>query len=85
MLNIPPAPDYIYVINILYQLGVKAKVDFITHSDKRFDSENFDEFVDKMKWFWDDLSNAKIEKLNQIYKNLDKNKTMSWAFIIIDI
>lgn len=51
MLNIPPAPDYIYVINILYQLGVKAKVDFITHSDKRFDSENFDEFVDKMKWF----------------------------------
>lgn len=80
-----PKPDYIYILNILYQMGYLAKVDFISHSDCKFKASSFDEFIAAVQWsYGKNLSEADKQNLRVYYeKNSTIYKEMNWAFIEI--
>ena len=49
--DIIPKPDYIYLINVLYQLGIHAKVEFIIPTDNKCSSiSTVDEYIDSISW-----------------------------------
>lgn len=57
-----PGPDYIYTINILYQMGIHAQVDFIDLSPGRtYNSRQ--ETIDSCSWMLGDLTPEEDEKL----------------------
>lgn len=80
-----PKPDYIYILNILYQMGYLAKVDFISHSDCKFKASSFDEFIAAVQWsYGKNVSEADKQNLRVYYeKNSTIYKEMNWAFIEI--
>lgn len=85
--RIVPKPDYIYVINILYQMGIHPKVDYIDCQDKRFVANSVDEFVERVRWSLGELSSkdeaAVREYFNNNYETSDR--IIKWAFISFDL
>ncbi len=83
--DIVPRPDYIYLLNTLHSMGIFAKVDFIKTSSKKFDTQNEDEFIQRLKWSLGKIS-KKEEKIlreyfNTTYKLKQKDDGLTWAFI----
>lgn len=82
---IVPKPDFIYLVNTLYQMGINAKVDFIQSENSRFDTKNVDEFIEKVRWSLGKLS-KKDEKRLKLFHSQQKSKQgeksyLKWAFI----
>lgn len=56
-----PGPDYIYTVNILYQMGINARIDFIDLPGCTYDSRQG--AIDSCGWMLGDLSPAEKDKL----------------------
>lgn len=57
-----PGPDYIFTVNILYTLGIHARIDFITlESKRRYTSR--EEALQSYRWMVDDLTAPEEERL----------------------
>ncbi len=57
-----PGPDYIYTVNILYQMGINAKVDFVDVLPCRtYDTRQ--EAIDSCSWMLGDLTSAENKKM----------------------
>ncbi len=84
-LEVRPKPDYIYIVNILYQMGYLAKVDFITHGGCRFNGESFEEFLMQVKWSYgvDSLPDSDISGLKKYFDSGKAKRHAKWAFIEI--
>jgi len=66
--NYSPRPDYIYVLNMLYNLGIQAKIDFVEYQDELF-YQDLDDLIEKMFW----KSNKKdIQKRKKLKEYLRK-------------
>ncbi|ALV23903.1 SAM-dependent methyltransferase [Campylobacter iguaniorum] len=80
-----PKPDYIYLINVLYGMRYRAKVDFISHNDCKFKSESFDDFIRAVEWsYCVSVSDEERRGLLEYYeRNKLVTKQMNWAFIEI--
>lgn len=87
--DITPKPDFIYLINILYQMGIHAKVDFIRSENSRFNAKNASEFIEKIRWSLGDLTKDDEENLAKFYETTFKfqaqRKYMDWAFISYEV
>lgn len=57
-----PGPDYIFTLNILYSLGIQAKVDFISLDNSRTYSTR-EEALQSCRWMVDDLTVLEEERL----------------------
>ncbi len=80
--NIVKKPDYIYLINILYQMGINAKVNFIRSESKQNTYNNFEEFVKSVSWSIGELKPSEIINLEEYYKKIkDKSDYVNWAVI----
>lgn len=83
--NIEPKPDFIYLVNILYQMGIDVNVDFIRSENTRFDAKNSQDFIEKIRWSLGVLEKKDEENLVQFYENSFKNKKrdkyIKWALI----
>lgn len=82
-------PDYIYVINILYSLGINASVNFVQSEGRSTIYSSKEKFVESIKWSLGELSNNDIEALENYYENIDlslKEETdyVQWAVISWD-
>lgn len=86
-------PDYIYVYNILYQMGVYASVSFIPSSDwKQYDG--LDEAVEGTRWMLDNLTRYEENRLKEYLSanlvphegkwRLPAPRVVRWAFISWD-
>ncbi|MDY6824725.1 MAG: class I SAM-dependent methyltransferase [Thermodesulfobacteriota bacterium] len=73
-----PCPDYIYVLNLLYQLGIYASVDFTTHPVNRtFD--DIDDALDECRWMIQDITPAEEQRLKAFFeKNLIFEENNRW-------
>ncbi|HFQ80173.1 MAG TPA: class I SAM-dependent methyltransferase [Desulfobacterales bacterium] len=74
-----PGPDYIYTINILYQMGIHARLDFIdlppAHSYK-----TREEAISSWAWMFHDLTATENDKLNRhLSERLTKNNHGHWC------
>ena len=82
--NIVNRPEYILLLNVLYQMGIKAKLDFIEEENKKIHS--FDEFIRVVNWKLGELSDNDIKKLKDYYEmktsqNQPLIRPMRWAYI----
>lgn len=83
-------PDYIYIYNLLYQMGIFASVDFITSSDWKSYAD-LDEALEGTRWMLDNLSQEEEIRLRAyLVANLEPHegrwrlpapKVVRWAFI----
>lgn len=83
-------PDYIYVYNILYQMGIFANVSFITGSDWK-SYATIDEAMEGMRWMLEDLSSEEENRLRNYFTanlvphegvwRLPAPKVVRWAVI----
>ncbi|MGQ9499533.1 MAG: class I SAM-dependent methyltransferase [Dissulfurimicrobium sp.] len=64
----PERPDYIYIYNLLYQLGILANVTFITLCDKKIYG-SFEEAFESNKWMFDDITPEEEERLANYLKD----------------
>lgn len=83
--NINPKPDFIYLTNILYQMGINAKVDFIRSENTRFNAKDAKDFVEKVRWSLGDISHEDEKNLTSFYETTYKHKIqdkyVKWALI----
>jgi len=82
-------PDYIYVVNILYSLGIKAEVNFIDSEGRNTIYKSKQKFVDSISWSLGSLNDEEIKRLEHYYDSLDLRKKqeqdyVQWALISWD-
>ena len=62
-----PLPDYIYIINILYQMGIHPRLDYIETENRLSGSTDFNTFSGKVAGILGELTPAEEEKLKSWY------------------
>lgn len=83
-------PDYIYLFNLLYQMGIFATVDFIVSREWKV-FKNLEDAVDGAIWMLKDITVEELERLRnylaaELVPHLDgwrfpAPKVVRWAFI----
>jgi SAM-dependent methyltransferase len=85
------APDYIYTVNLLYQMGILPKVDYI-RLEEQLNYPSFSDALASYTWMFKDLTVNEMKKLEEYVKsisttNQDNSITLQrrhvpvWAFI----
>ena len=87
--NIIKKPDYIYVLNILYSMGINASVNFVQSEGRGTIYSSKEKFIESVSWSIGSLRDDEIKKLENYYDNLDKDKKLKedfvyWAVIFWD-
>ncbi|EML1937720.1 class I SAM-dependent methyltransferase [Providencia stuartii] len=83
-------PTYIYAVNILHQMGINARVDFINSSDNS-GFASVDAFIDSVNWSLKNLTTDEITKLHQYYaQQISSGKRIpypsrNWAMVSWDV
>ena len=82
-------PDYIYVINILYSMGINASVNFIQSESRSTIYISKEKFIQSISWSIDGLSSDEVKRLESYYDTLDIKKKQEkdyayWAVISWD-
>lgn len=66
-----PRPNYMYAVNILYQMGIRARVDFLrTTGGLTYDSS--EQFVEGIRWRVGPLKTAEEKRLLAYFRSLPK-------------
>lgn len=65
-------PDYIYAVNILYQMGLRARVDFLRSEGGRTYA-GADEFLEGIRWRIGPLSAKEQRRLRALYRTLPRD------------
>jgi len=68
-----PRPGYIYAVNLLYQMGVQATVDFI-RSVGGLGYESVEEFLGAVRWRIGSLASAEEKRLRRFFLNLPPDR-----------
>lgn len=69
-----PRPDYIYAVNLLYQMGIRAKVDFLKSTGGMSYSSSA-RFLSSVEWRIGKLTAKEKACLREYYKGLPRSKT----------
>jgi hypothetical protein len=84
-----PKPDYIYAVNILYQMGRRAKVDFIPKEDEECCNtpQNVEDYIKSITWSLGELTPQEEENARKHFAECQSNQTKpafrnnAWALI----
>ncbi len=84
--KLDPVPDYIYAVNILYQMGRQPRVDFLDNDHRPTDCETAGEFVRRVGFSLGQLNDAERAQLAAWFdQNPERARASSqpfrWAFI----
>lgn len=83
-------PNYIYAVNILYRMGIYAKVDFIRGPNCQGQIETFERFAQGVAWSLGGLSESEMLSLKDYYNQHRHDDlpfvspTRDWAFVFWD-
>lgn len=81
-------PNYIYALNVLYQMGIYAQVDFIRGPNCQQDNSTYARFEENVKWSFGTLSDDERERLCRWYQQQDVSTiappSRDWALIYWD-
>ncbi len=84
-----PIPDYIYILNILYQMGRHPRLDHIEARGRLAGTTSFDEFRTKAEFSLGELTSLEQEKISDWY-HADPERAsrggegFKWAFVSWD-
>ena len=69
--DLVPRPDYIYAVNLLYQLGIRARVDFLpTQGGMTYDSA--EAFLESIRWRIGKFSAKEEGRLRKFFRGLPR-------------
>ncbi|HGW5506523.1 TPA: methyltransferase domain-containing protein [Citrobacter koseri] len=78
-------PNYIYALNVLYQMGICAHVDFIRGQNCQQDNSSWERFAENVRWSMGDISDEERERLYRWYQQQDASAlapaSRDWALI----
>ncbi len=74
-------PDYIYVLNILYSLGINASINFIKSEGRSTIYTSKEKFIQSVSWSIDGLSDEETQRLVKYYDSLDLEKKQEKDFV----
>lgn len=79
-------PDYIYLVNILYSMGINASVNFVRSEGRNTIYSSKEKFIESVSWSLGEITSNEIKKLEDYYDNLDLSKKeeqdyVYWAII----
>lgn len=79
-------PDYIYIVNILYDMGLNPRLDYIELPGRLAGTTSFEEFAEKVVWSFGELTDAERHHLREWYeadpvRAQQGGEPMRWAFI----
>lgn len=82
-------PDYIYLVNILYGMGINASVNFVQSEGRGTIYTSKEKFIESISWSVDGLTSDEIQRLETYYDSVDVNKKLEndyveWAVISWD-
>ncbi|HGN1706705.1 TPA: class I SAM-dependent methyltransferase [Providencia rettgeri] len=83
-------PTYIYAVNILHQIGINARVDFI-NSPNKGGFDNFEAFVDSINWSLKNITPQETEILRRYYDEQTASgkklpyPSRNWAMVSWDV
>lgn len=83
-----PRPNYMYILNILYQMGIRATVDFL-HTTGGLTYDSPAQFVEGIRWRMGHLTPAEEKRLHQYFVSLPEDSNghrkyhhdFTWAFL----
>ncbi len=89
--EIKTGPDYIYTVNLLYQMGIHASVDFILLEDT-LPCATMEEALEFYLWMFHDLTDVEKKRLKKYVRSITttagdggfvvhRKHTPKWAFI----
>ncbi len=86
-----PQPDYIYIVNMLHQMGINAEVSFIVNRKNEQRYDNLEEAVNSVRWKVPDLTEKEENLLADFFKKnlveaengwkMREPHTVRWAYI----
>lgn len=84
--EIEPKPDYIYIVNILYNMGINASVSFLPSEGKGFSYQDEEAFVKSVLWSLGELSQTEEKRLRDYYQkraaaNDLSDRPVKWVLI----
>ncbi|RXJ86297.1 class I SAM-dependent methyltransferase [Arcobacter sp. CECT 8985] len=87
--DIVKKPDYIYVVNILYSMGINASVNFINSEGRNTIYSSKENFIQSIKWSIGELDEQEIKNLEEYYDSLseerkNKKEFVQWAMLSWD-
>lgn len=79
-------PDYIYILNILYLMGINASVKFLRSEGRSAMYTDAESFVKSVAWSLGDLTPKEEDALKEYFENVTpeekkRNKYVYWALI----
>lgn len=81
-------PNYIYAVNVLYQMGIRARVDFIRGQNCQQDNSTQERFLENIRWTLGEISDAERERLLAWYQQQDPASiapaSRDWALVSWD-
>lgn len=85
--DVEAKPDYIYILNILYTMGITASLSFIESEGRGAFFESADDYVGSVRWSLGSLDETEERRLREYYDSLDDDARkylkapVKWAFI----
>ncbi|RXJ65415.1 SAM-dependent methyltransferase [Halarcobacter ebronensis] len=67
-------PDYIYLVNILFQMGINASVSFIKSEGQNKFYSSKEKFIESVSWSLDGISDEERERLEKYFDSTDLTK-----------
>lgn len=67
-------PDYIYVLNILYGMGINPTLSYLKSEGRREQYDTKENFIKSVEWSLDTLNDSEREKLSLYYDSLGENR-----------
>lgn len=81
-------PNYIYAINVLYQMGIHPRVDYIRGKNCQQDNSTWARFEENVRWSMGELSAEERDRLHHWYQLQDAGQiapaSRDWALISWD-
>ena len=81
--HITPKPDYIYIVNIMYSLGINAKVEFLESENNDAVIKDYDSLLARVEWSLGALDDKEKAKLREYFESgkRPKSNRLAWAMI----
>jgi SAM-dependent methyltransferase len=74
-------PDYIFLVNILYSMGINASVNFVQSEGRGTIYTSKEKFIESVSWSIGSLRDDEIQSLEEYYNSLSEDKKLKEDFV----
>lgn len=86
--RVPSVPDYIYLVNVLHQMGIHPRIDYIAHDNRLAGAVDFEDYAARVSWSMGALTEPELARLRTWYAQATPQERlgspMRWAFLSWD-